>query len=61
MKMLGILGGQTRYKQIFTVYSVNGLSPTITTAASHGNGMPYILVKETKNETICGHFENRKK
>ena len=58
MKMLGILGGATRYKQIFTVYSVNGLSPTITTAASHGNGMPYILVK-VKNERSVLHSNSR--
>lgn len=50
MKILGILGGATRYKQTFAVYSVNGLSPTITTSASHGNGMPYILIERKEDE-----------
>lgn len=49
IKILGILGA-TRYKQTFTVYSVNGLSPTITTSASHGNGMPYILIERKEDE-----------
>lgn len=48
MKILGILGGATRYKQTFTVYSVNGLSPTIS--AGHGNGMPYILIERKEDE-----------
>jgi hypothetical protein len=40
---LGVLESGSGFKQIYAVYSVDGISPTITTAASHGNGMPFIL------------------
>ena len=32
------------------VYSINGISPTITTSASHGNGMPYIIENEQQRK-----------
>ena len=37
---MAIEGG---FKRIWEVYWISGLSPTITTAASHGNGMPFVL------------------
>ena len=43
---LGVLESGSGFKQVYAVYSVDGISPTITTAASHGNGMPFILEKE---------------
>ena len=62
MKILGILGNK-KYKTAYAVYDTDSLSPTITTAASHGNGMPYIfersnrMVEVTRIGNIYG--ENR--
>lgn len=43
--LAGILDGYRGggFKRIWEVYWISGLSPTITTAASHGNGMPFVL------------------
>ena len=48
--LMGVLGGSSCFKQVYSVYNICGCSPTITTSASHGNGMPYILIEEKEDE-----------
>lgn len=55
-EVLGILESGSGFRQVYAVYCVMGISPTITTAASHGNGMPFIL--EIGNEKGCDCHRN---
>ena len=38
------------YGQVGGIYSISGISPAITTSASHGNGMQYIIENEQQRK-----------
>lgn len=47
------------YGQVGGVYSPDGISPTITTSAAHGNGMPFIIENEQQRKTDERSTTNR--
>lgn len=56
IKKLGNWGG---FSQSRTVYSGKGLCPTLIAGMSHGNTVPYIVVK-AKDETLhCSEQRKR--
>ena len=60
MKLLGILGGKDAFRQVFSVFATDGISPTLTTAAAHSRPA-WIMVDENDNKSLCNSKKGIKK